>query len=199
MPIPDLLWACPECGEDRGLAADGSCRRCGVVYTRGPGATIRARRPDGHIVDRPPDAWVDALPGPEDILRGAGEVVREARVLARFVVGSGVVRDRKGSFVNRIERFGPDREGTIELTREAVTLRLAGKAPRRWPLETLTAIQASSRTLQIKPKDQPLVSLRFLDDSIFLWEVLLATTVREVWRRTGRGDIAEFQPRIVGR
>ena len=68
-----------------------------------------------------------------------------------------------------------------------------------WPFEALKAVQASSKTLQVRGGEHPLASFAFRDDSSFLWERLLAVALDRFYRRTGRGEIVEMQPRIVTR
>ena len=202
MAIPDLLWACPECGEDRGLVADGSrfrCRACDTVYDRGKGAAITARRPDGTRIVRSPAEWVDALPDPETIVRQrveAGKTIRASRVEIQRVTGSETVHDEAG-YLNRIEIWGEESPGTLVVGPDVLVFTPEEGNPESWPLETLTAVQASSHSLQINRRGAPLVSFRFLDDSIFLWEELLHAVLQAHYDRTGRGRIVEFQPRIV--
>ena len=202
MAISDLLWACPECGEDRGLVADGGrvrCRACDTLYERGKGAAIAARLPDGTRIERQPPEWLHALPDPETIVRqriAEGETIRSARVEVQRVTGSETVHDEAG-YLNRIEIWGEESPGTLAVGPEALVLTPEEGAPETWPLETLTAVQASSHSLQLNRRDAPLVSLRFLDDSIFLWEELLHAVLRRFYEQTGRGRIVEFQPRIV--
>lgn len=208
MAISDLLWACPVCGQLGGINAAGACH-CGVTFARARGARIRARMPDGRIVERTPAEWSDLLPDPASLLEGEGEggeggrddapppgVVRRARVSAREVTGHRVVRDAQGAYLNRVEIYGPESQGTLETGLERLIYRPEGQPPREWRLDALTAIQASSSTLQLKVANRPLVSFRFLDDSLYLWESLLQAALTALYRRTGRGEIIEFQPRI---
>jgi hypothetical protein len=192
MPLYDLLWACPVCGEDRGLIQDDeTCTGCATRFLRGAGASIRAVNPDGSVETRSPAEWLDRLPAPAALLQH--DPVRVAHVLIQPVTGDVNVSDKTG-FLNRIEVFGDERPGEVQL--EADGLRVAGEW---WGLETLTAVQTSSKSLQIKRSGQPLVSFRFRDDSVFLWEQLLRAALRDFYGRTGRGEIREFQPRIVAR
>ena len=205
MALSDLLWACPECGEDRGLEPDepgARCRACGAHYRRAEGASIRAERPDGSTVVRRPADWLDRLPDPQTLVENAdtdGEPIRSAEVMARSVTDTDTVHDRDG-YLNRIEIWGDAAPGALEVHADRLVYRPEppGDAV-EWPLETVTAVQASSSTLQINRSGAPLVSFRFLDDSIFLWEELLHAALRDFYRRTGRGEIAEFQPRIATR
>lgn len=204
MALSDLLWACPECAEPGGIDGRGACR-CGAVFSRGEGASIQVRLPDGRVIARSPAEWVDRLPDPAALLerrKGEGDTegdsLRRARVVAREAAGSTVVRSG-GRYLNRVEQYGPRQLATLEIHPDHLAFHPDGEAPRHWPLEALTAVQTSSSTLQIRIRDQPLVSVRFLDDSLLLWELLLHAALRSFYHRTGRGEIVEFQPRIVCR
>lgn len=199
MAISDLLWACPGCGLDRGLQRAGkgahACTGCGLVLERGPSATIRGTWADGRVESLEARDWVERLPELETLF--GREFLREARVTARAVARNENLYGQEG-FLNRIERFGEETPGKLELRPKELRLEPEQGPLREWPLETLTAVQASSRALQIKVRDEPLVSFQFLDDSVHLWEALLQETLRRLYRETGRGEILEFQPRIVG-
>lgn len=193
MALSDLLWACPTCGADRGLAgAEAVCSACGTRFLRGPRGTIRAIAPDGGETVRSAAEWTERLPAPSTLL--GNDPVRVARVLLRRATGTANVFGEAG-YLNRVEVFGDEEHGRLRL--EADRLVLDGEG--EWPLETLTAVQASSNSLQIKRKGEPLVSFRFQDDAIYLWEHLLRAALRDFYGRTGRGEIREFQPRIVVR
>lgn len=205
MALPDLLWACPVCGRDRGLRADGrrafTCDGCRTTFRRDRAARIRATRADGSTEVASAAAWVDRMPALDSLIPGPGErTVRTARVRSRRVTKTDVVRGASG-YLNRVEIFDRDEPGRLELTTDGLVYRPDADekvdATRTWGLDELTAVQASSRTLQIKVRDRPLVSFRFEDDSVFLWELLLQEVLRRHYRRAGRGEIAEFQPRIV--
>jgi hypothetical protein len=204
--VAELLWACPECGEIGGIGPEGACR-CGAVFQRARGASIEARLPDGGRVTRSPAEWVDRLPDPAALVkRGggggertpAGRAIHSAVASAREASRSAIVRSG-GRYLNRIEAYGPAVEGTLALHSDRLVFRPEVAESREWPLEALTAVQTSSRTLQVNVRGQPLVSFRFADDSVFFWELLLHAALREFYHRSGRGEIAEFQPRIVTR
>lgn len=204
MAIPDLLWACPSCGRDRGLREKaGRCTACRTRFERVDGALIRATTPDGATTTLDAAAWILRLPSPHDLLEAAAReqgssTVRTARVSARHVTGEQPVRAR-GRYLNRREVYGPEHEGTLELALDRAIFRREGEDPAEWRFDALTAVQASSRSLQLKSARLPLVSFRFLDDSSFLWERLVTAAVRRFYRETGRGEIIELQPRIVTR
>jgi hypothetical protein len=198
--IPDLLWACPRCGLDRGLRSAPSrpivCAACGTRFDRVRGAHIRARSRDGEEEIRTAAGWVDALPDAAALLRA--DPIRTGTVRARFVDRWEVVRVG-GRYVNRIEIFGEERAGRLELGQERLTWRGEGEGPVVWEFGDLRAVQASSRSLQINGPPHPLASFSFVDDSSFLWEQLLTGAIGAWYRRAGRGEIVELQPRIVAR
>jgi len=66
-----------------------------------------------------------------------------------------------------------------------------------WSLLEIRAVQTSSSSLQFSPRGGGLVELRFPYDSPLRWETLLRGALRRAYRREGRGEIVEFQPRIV--
>ncbi|HSH45805.1 MAG TPA: hypothetical protein VK966_08115 [Longimicrobiales bacterium] len=209
MAVADLLWACPLCGADRGIERPRKaavCWQCGASFLRTKGARIQATTAEGARETRSAGEWVDRLPDPASLLDAAeGEVVRIARVTARFAVRDEVVDDR-GRYLNRIEIYGDREDGELRLLHDRVTYHAASKGgkkgtgeasvPVHWTFDDLTAVQASSRKLQLKGRRAPLASFAFRDDSSFLWEHLLEAAVQRHYQRTGRGEIVEFQPRI---
>lgn len=204
MPLYDLLWACPACGKDRGLRDDDqSCSACGTRFLRESGAAIRSIAPDGSSSVRTPAEWLDLLPTPASLL--GDQPVRTARVMIQPVTGEATVGGDLG-FLNRIEVFGDETTGTLTLLADGVKVTETGEGHSKsggeragdwWGLETLTAVQTSSKSLQLKRRGAPLISFRFLNDSVYLWEQLIRAALRDFYQRTGRGEIVEFQPRIV--
>ena len=141
------------------------------------------------------------LPDPETLVAQADtadQEIRSADVRVSRVTGFDTVRDAE-RYLNRIELWGEEAPASLELRRDRLVLVPEEGEPVAWPLESLTAVQASSSSLQLNRRDEPLVSLRFSDDSVYLWEELLHAALRDFYRRTGRGEILEFQPRIVTR
>lgn len=204
MPLYDLLWACPACGEDRGLLDDDrTCSACGTRFVRETGSAIRSIAPDGSITVRTPAEWLELLPAPDSLL--GAQPVRTAQVMIQRVTSDATVVGKVG-FLNRIEVFGDETPGTLTLRADGCVVAEGGEGAGTsggepggewWGLETLTAVQTSSKSLQIKRRGEPLVSFRFLDDSVYLWERLIRAVLRDFYARTGRGEILEFQPRII--
>lgn len=196
MAIRDLLWACPACGEHEGLVAarrGEACRKCGARVRRGRGATIVVEAPGRPPVARPAWEWADALAAPQD--HGGAQahaILREAD--AALPVREGT------ELLGFVERFGPKIPGTVGLRDDAVTFRPdGGGAERTWPLLDVTAVQPASSTLQLKVRAQPVVTLRFTNGSVRLWEHRIQQRLRAAWRAAGRGEIVEFQPRVTTR
>lgn len=207
MAIRDLLWACPECRRIAGIrtGTDGErCTGCGTRFRRVRAAVIEAARPDGSREALPAATWAARLAGIDldAVAKGAGapgsDFELRERARARFAVAETPVRHR-GRYLNRIERFGPDQVGTLELADGVLVFHRDAGSDVAWPFDRITAIQPSSSTLQIKGKGMPLASFRFPDGSARLWEVLLCAALRRHYRKAGRGEIVEFQPRIVTR
>jgi len=205
--IRDLLWACPLCGAEEAIRPSGkaeACTGCGAIFRRGRGAEIVATPPGGQAIVRHAADWAHDLapvrlagePG------GGGEEAeieyRRAAVTARFAKGYAPVHLGR-RFLGRIEQFGPARDGTLLLSSRALAFVPAGAASHRWLLEDITAVQPSSGVLQIKIRRQPVVSFRFAEASVRLWEEALQTALRRFYLASGRGEIVEFQPRIAVR
>lgn len=210
MAIRDLLWACPVCRTEGALRREGGaevCRACSTRYRRGRGATIIARASSGSIRAMHAADWADLLPAIESTARFRDDdggradedhILFRESVQARFARAYTPVRHR-GRFMNRIENFRSAREGVLEL--RSGSLRFTDDTGERhaWPFDRLTAVQPSSSTLQVKPRRQPVVSFRFPHGSARFWEEILTTAIRRHYRRSGKGEIIEFQPRIQTR
>lgn len=201
MAIRDLLWACPRCEAVRALRAakDGdACTACGTVFRRGAGSAIVADPQDGEAVVRPAAEWVERLPDPASLAALPADERWDEHVEARFACSETPVRDGH-EYLGRVERFGPARTGMLRLRPRRLTFDDDDGAERAWPLERITAVQASSRTLQLKMRGDPVVSFRFPSGSLRFWEVRLQQTLRRLHRERYQVEILEFQPRIVTR
>ncbi|MFS8638255.1 MAG: hypothetical protein FWJ74_09215 [Gemmatimonadota bacterium] len=206
MAIRDLLWACPLCGLEGGLRRTGrweACRGCGARFRRGRGASIIARAADGTTRIHAAAEWADRLPGIEEYTSRlepdkADGVLRQSRVRARVAVGESVIR-LGSTYLNRIERFGPPRDGVLALYGDRLRFAPDAGEAEEWTFDEITAVQPSSSTLQVKARRRPVVSFRFPEESARFWEELLCAAIRRHYRANGRGEIIEFQPRIVTR
>jgi hypothetical protein len=63
-------------------------------------------------------------------------------------------------------------------------------------LDAIDAIQTSSSAVQVR-SGAVLYAFRFTTDSPLRWETLLRGSVQRRYLEQGRGEILEFQPRIV--
>jgi len=200
MGIGDLLWACPYCAAVGSLAKEGGgrarCASCDAEFRRGAGAALRARGPGGALEEHAPADWLRRLPSIDRVFGDAPR--REDRVEARLAGPDEVVR-RGEEVLGFRETDGERLEGVLRLEGDDLTLEEDGGGRRVWPLAELTAIQSASSVVQVKARNRPVATFRFHTGSPRLWEELLQHALRRVYRARGRGEIREFQPRIVTR
>lgn len=140
-----------------------------------------------------PPAEVAELPN------GAGvHSARSAKAELRRCIADKPIRVGR-ELVGYMERFGQPVSGTLSLGTNAVLFTNDAGEREEWPLDAITSVQPSSRTVQLKLRNQPIISLRFPGGSPRVWEELIVAALRAHYRRTGQGEIREFQPRIVVR
>lgn len=195
--IKDLLWACVVCHEEETLRADGKkelCEHCGAHYWRGDGARIVVELTDGRREERRAGEWVTALP----------PVKPGGSALSALSMAEGDVPIYAyGEYFGRYEKFGPAHLGTLHLDADRVWFEHNEKLEHAPDIDIalldLSAIQLSSSTLQFKARGKPVMTIRFAQSSPKLWDEKLQLAVQAAWTRAGRGDIVEYQPRIVGR
>jgi DNA-directed RNA polymerase subunit RPC12/RpoP len=196
--IHHLLYACVECGREAGIreTKDGEvCERCGARYSRAEGAGIRCEPNNGPPVVKHPAEWLDILARGGVLERPPS---RPEPVLVRMAHGSKPYR-HSGIYLGEVEYFGDPVPGLLELTTDALVFTPSQGPAVTWSLNELTAVQPSSTTLQLKIRHGPVVSLRFPEGSPLLWEERVRNAVQATFTRAGKGEIAEFQPRIVCR
>jgi len=195
--IADIVYACIECGGVETLRPAGdaeTCERCGTRYCRVDGALIRAERPGRPPETRSAGEWLDLLAA---IGADSPHAIRPAPVLLR-------IADRQrphraaGMYLGRIESFGPELEGVLSLAGDRLAVQTEA-ARFEWSLLELTAVQPSSRALQLKVRNGPLLSFKFPEGSAVLWETRVQRALQDLYTSLGRGTIIEFQPRIVTR
>jgi hypothetical protein len=152
-----------------------------------------------HVASTRLSAALAAHGGPESRATDTlGQFSYSARVQARRASEELPVWYR-GSLQGFAERLGEPVAGTLRLTAEHLALSSAEEGVDRWPLLAIGAIQTSSSSLQISPSEGGVVQFRFEEDSPKRWDDLLRLAVRRAYRREGRGEIIEFQPRIRSR
>ena len=189
--IKDLLWACVVCGAEESLRPRDKhevCAKCGAVYARGTRSNIVVKQQGRAAVEKSAREWEHLLPAVSP--RGSAPCTirmnEEDRPIRAY-----------GKYMGRYEHFGEPSHGVLTVDAEAI--RFDGERAFNWSLLDLTAIQLSSSTLQLKATRQPLVMIRFDTSSPKMWEERLQLAVRAAYARAGRGDVVEFQPRIVTR
>lgn len=197
MALTDLLWACPCCGERSGWTTRrgvAHCEGCSTRFRRGPASVVVAEGPDGRET-APAEEWASRLPELE--LPRPGEPETRLTARARLSTAARAERVRfRGRFLGTFERAGTPTEGELSLSHDRLHFRSTTGEERSWDLAAITALQASSRTLQVKPHGEPVLAVRFLEDSCRYWEELLKAALRRRYAEDGRGHIIEFQPRI---
>jgi hypothetical protein len=196
--IHHLLYACVECGREAGIKeteAGEVCDRCGARYSRADGAAIRVEPANGPPVVKQPAEWLDVLSRGGILDRKPS---KPEPVIVRLATGSKPYR-HSGVYLGEVEYFGEPVSGFLELSDESIVFKPAEGAEVVWPLHELTAVQPSSTTLQLKIRRGPVVSLRFPEGSPLLWEERVRNAVQAWYTKADRGEIAEFQPRIVCR
>jgi 1-acyl-sn-glycerol-3-phosphate acyltransferase len=193
----------------------------------GEGGMIRVLRGNGIVSEHPGAMLVKAIEaarisspemlGESGELRGRGDgnqaseetVSSPAAVTVRMAEQEMPVRFR-GELVGFFESLGEEGPGILELTEDGLVLKKGGSGvgdlsvyegvdSDTWYCKLLEigAIQSSSSAVQIAPRNGGLIHFRFLEDSPKRWDELLQDALRNAYRASGLGEIAEFQPRIV--
>jgi len=202
MPIQHLLYRCPRCGHDPTTATSrgARCDSCGTVFEQGRASVILVRSSDGEVAEVSAGTLIgdmERLGGPASTPNPEEELSHEARV----ALGRGNQHQAvwwKGSVLGFIERLTERREGTLRLDGAELTVTCAGREPLVWHLESICAIQISSRAIQLYIRDAGLHQMEFSNDSPKRWEDLLHMALRRFYATLGQ-EVEEFQPRIVTR
>jgi hypothetical protein len=175
----------------------------GVSATRSPGGTAGISSPEnartmpdsrgGEVMRRAQGVGGESSSGAAGarVIRRALVDVRRASWEAPFRFG--------GELLGFVESLGEAREGMLELSSAGVSLQVGEGEPERWPLLDIRAVQTSSSSLQISPREGGVIHFRFREDSPRRWEDLLHRALEKAYREAGLGKILEFQPRIVTR
>lgn len=216
MPLVHFLFRCPLCGHDS-MAGKGDrawCSHCRSEFQRdGAGGLIEVRKASGGTSEIPAMRLVGLHGEMEehatepDASEMQSSVARRARVIVRMATREEEIRHR-GEVVGFCEQLGERQRGVLELSGSRLVLDFPGVEGvagekgegegRRlaWGPTDIGAIQTSSSSVQIAPREGGLVHFRFTDDSPKRWDGLLQAFVQAGYRREGLGEIVEFQPRI---
>lgn len=199
MGIRDLLSVCPRCGRGPLAAArrGGSCGPCGVTYRRGRGDRIVATGTDGSVEERRAAHWLDATPASE--IPTSGNLAGPEPVVLRVAEPRSTAVRYDGELIGWVEQFGTRRKGRLILTQLDLAFVGEDGGTRRIQVDDLTSIQPSSSSLQLRTRAGDILSLRFEESSVLHWERALQTAVKRRWSATGRGEVYDYQPRILAR
>ena len=104
-----------------------------------------------------------------------------------------------GQLLGYVEHAQRPQEGILEVKDRGLSFRGVRVPRTRWLLRDVSALQVSTRSLQIGIRYMGTVQFTFPVASTFRWQELLQHLLREIWRSEGRGEITEFQPRISTR
>lgn len=209
MSLRILLYRCPVCGHHplTGAGDEASCPGCGVLYHRGGAPALIRIIPGGGeeeavevpaaVLTRALEEWGGAVSTasrePEGGLRA------EADVQLTCGEEESVLRAR-GEFVGFREKMGETEAGRLILEPSRLHFSpSSGMGDMAWALRDIRGVQTASSALQLYMASGLLLHFRFVDDSCRRWDELLRHAIQEVWREEGRGEIAEFQPRITVR
>lgn len=222
MGLTDLLYRCPRCGHDPTIpeGRTARCSGCGAVFSPQGAriAVVPAAAPPttataaelAEALARMDGPWTAAT-DPEGRIRYAAR--------ARLMVGDRSVPIRSGTgLMGFMEDMEPRGSGLLELTDASLVFtpdvdpasQPGPSEPASQPgpsepapamalaLDAIDAIQTSSSAVQVR-SGAVLYAFRFTTDSPLRWETLLRGSVQRRYLEQGRGEILEFQPRIVTR
>ncbi len=182
------------------IASDVTCSRCKAVFRRGAGAALEVHLPGQPAELRGVMDVVDTIgewDEREPTERKDGRLDYAADVAFRRSTGQGIIRQKGGVF-GFYEELEPEADGRLSIHEDGLTLFVGTEAAFEWPWERLTAVQTSSKTLQINTSGDRLFSFRFLNDSPRRWELMLHKALHTHYAALGL-EIREFQPRIATR
>ncbi len=205
MPLTHLLYRCPSCGHDplEGRKDRAWCSSCGATFARGgQGGLIRVHEATGGDREERGTVLAARVDGKAPAeASGMDPALRRARVRVKRSGREGAVR-YGGALLGFAEEVEDAGEGVLELSDGTLILRSArggGTPLNQWALLDIRSVVTSSSAVQISPSTGGLIHFRFLDDSPRRWEELLHRSIRDAFRREGRGEILEFLPRIACR
>ena len=197
MSLVVFLYRCPACGHDPlvGKGDRARCGACGTRFERGKRGQIRAG--DSVRPARDLARAIEEFGGPLTAATAPdGSIRYTTRVEAVRCVAMDPIQGLN-EFLGFAERWGEAVPGTLQATDAAVSFSPDGEGEGGHVSHLdLRAIQTASSALQLVTA-AGLTQYRFLEDSVLRWESLLRTLVRRSWADAGRGEVAEFQPRIV--
>jgi hypothetical protein len=202
VPLRHVLYRCPLCGHDPtgGQGDEVECPGCHATFCRAQRG-ILVRTVDGESVEAMPQLVdrIRAHGGPVTAATNAdGSIRYSADAVYQGILFEEPLR-KGGRLLGYVEHPRRPQEGLLEATEWELSFRAVGLPDLRWPLRDVAALQVSTRSLQIGVRYMGTVQFSFPAASTFRWEELLQHLLREAWRREGRGEVTEFQPRLTAR
>ena len=184
-----------------GEGDEAACTACGTRFSRGRGNRVLLEaRPDGGTVETPISALVGLIESSGGPLTRArrpdGSIGYSAEVDISWRVAEEPVH-HEGKLKGFSELMGEPSPGELSVDADSVTVRTEGEGEDTWRFLDVRALQTSSSSLQLSLPGDRLVQFRFREDSPRRWEDLMRHLLREAYRRAGKGNVVEFQPRIV--
>ena len=203
MPIQHLLYRCPRCGHDpiTATARGARCDSCGASFEQGRASVVRVRCGDGTVEETSARALMEAVEGmsapSSPALDSEGGLAYETAVYVAHGHHHQAVWWR-GSVLGFFERITDRRDGVLRIDAQGVTVDIPGGDALVWTLDRISAIQISSKAIQINIQGQGLYQMEFVADSPKRWEDLLRLALTRFYGKLGR-EVVEFQPRVVTR
>lgn len=203
MPIQHVLYRCPRCGHDPTTVTSrgASCDSCGTTFEQGRDAVVLVRSSDGQVEEASVGHLIEAI----DRMGGPASAAEDPEGTFSYETPVEVARGNrhqavwwKGRVLGFFERITERREATLRIDGAAVTITGAGREPLIWPLESIIAIQISSKAIQLNIKGVGLYQMDFLSDSPKRWEDLLKEALRRFYAALGQ-EVVEFHPKVVTR
>tara|TARA_Y100000590_G_C15710459_1_gene1010061 strand:+ start:589 stop:1194 length:606 start_codon:yes stop_codon:yes gene_type:complete len=175
------------------------CESCYTSFEQGNSSVVIANFPDGKIEEYSVNtlmSTIEKLGGiSRDIFNHNGEKPYEAHVKVSRGNNHKSVR-WKGRVIGFFEHITEHQVAILKLKKDYLTLAWGEQNSLVWPLENLTAIQISSKAIQINIRGKGLYQIEFVSDSPRRWEDLLQCTLYRFYKNQGQRVIA-FQPRII--
>lgn len=203
MPIQHLLYRCPRCGHDPTTATDkgARCDSCGTSFEQGRASVVLVRSADGEVEEVSVRTLMDAIDELGGVSSRALDHGGRLSYEARVAVAHGNDHQAvwwKGRLLGFFERLTERREATLRLEGDDLTVTSAGWEPLVWPMESILAVQISSKAVQLNIRGVGLYQMEFVSDSPKRWEELLRVALGRFYATRGQ-EIVEFRPTIVTR
>lgn len=196
MGLHHFLYRCPLCGHlpmaKQGFQA--TCTACARTFEQGEEGRVRILDPEGGVKEMAAAQLAKRLEALGPFSEDEAEEL-EAAVIARYTKSEEPIRYRQ-RLLGFMERQGTRLPGILRISGSRLEFRRSAGEADSWNLLDISALQASSSSIQISPRTGGVITFRFSDSSCRRWEEVIKAHLRAAWRDAGRGEIVEFQPRI---